>query len=109
VFDGAYIKRKDYLHMLSILQRIKEEIWQKTIFADGARWYKDTCKWLRLKQQVYATELKNIMERLIQKIKDRTECFDDHFPCRSESLQHTTYYQLDQNVYSVFASENRQD
>ena len=76
--------------MLSILQRIKEEIWQKTIFADGARWYKDACKWLRLKQQVYATELKNIMKRLIQKIKDRTECFDDHFLCRSEScnIQH---------------------
>ena len=30
VFDDAYIKRKDYLCMLSILQRIKEEIWQKT-------------------------------------------------------------------------------
>jgi hypothetical protein len=30
---------------------------------------------------VYGTELKNIMERFIQKIKeDRTECFDDHFP-----------------------------
>lgn len=26
----AYIKRKDYLGMLSILQRITEEIWQKT-------------------------------------------------------------------------------
>jgi len=52
----------------------------------------DACKWLRIKHQVYATELKNIMERFIQKIKDRTECFDDHFPCRSESCnrQHVT-------------------
>jgi hypothetical protein len=23
------------------------------------------------------------MERFIQHIKDRTECFDDHFPCKS--------------------------
>jgi transposase-like protein len=52
---------------------------RKPIFAGGARWYKDACKWLTLKQQVYATEVKNIMERFIQKIKDRTECFDDHF------------------------------
>ena len=22
------------------------------------------------------------MERFIQQIKDRTECFDDHFPCK---------------------------
>ena len=58
------------------------------------RWYKDkdACKWLRLKHQVYSTELKNVMKRFIQRIKDRTECFDDHFPCRSESCnrQHVT-------------------
>ena len=47
--------------------------------------YMDACKWLRFKHQVYGTEPKNIMERFIQKIKDRTEYFDDHFPCKSES------------------------
>ena len=30
VFDDAYIKRKNYLGMLSILQGVTEEIWQKT-------------------------------------------------------------------------------
>ena len=40
--------------------------------------YNYACKWLRLKHQVYATELKNIIERFIQKIKDRTECFDEY-------------------------------
>ncbi|HEX7031619.1 MAG TPA: hypothetical protein VF172_01330, partial [Nitrososphaera sp.] len=41
--------------------------------------------WLRLKHRVYGTELKNLMERFIQHIKDdRTECFDDHFPCRKK-------------------------
>jgi len=40
-------------------------------------------RWLRLSHQMYdGTELKNIMERFIQYIKDRTECLDDHFPCR---------------------------
>ena len=37
---------------------------------------------VRLKHIIYGTELKNIIERFIQQIKDRTECFDDHFPCR---------------------------
>jgi putative transposase len=55
---------------------------RKPIFTDGARWYNDACRWLRLNHQVYGTELKNLMERFIQHIKDRTECFDDHFPCR---------------------------
>jgi len=36
----------------------------------------------RLSHQMYNTELKNVMEWLIQHIKDRTECFDDHFHCR---------------------------
>jgi hypothetical protein len=32
---------------------------------------------------VYDTELKNVMERFIKHIKDRTdECFDDYFRCR---------------------------
>jgi putative transposase len=52
---------------------LRKKFGRKAIFTDGARWYMDACKWLRLKHQVYATELKNIMERFIQKIKDRTE------------------------------------
>jgi hypothetical protein len=30
-------------------------------------WYNDACKWLRLKHHVYGVELKNVMERFIQK------------------------------------------
>ena len=55
----------------------------KPIYIDGAYWYKDACRWLRLKHIVYGTELKNIMERFIQHIKDRSECFDNNFPCKS--------------------------
>ena len=55
---------------------------RKPIFTDCAQWYNDACRWLRLDHRVYGTELKNIMERFIQHIKDRTECFDDYFPCR---------------------------
>ena len=64
---------------------------RKPIFTDGARWYKDACKWLRLKHQVYGTELKNVMERFIQKIKYRSKCFDDHFPCRSDNCNRQHY------------------
>ena len=48
--------------------------------------YNDACKWLRLKHHVYNTGLKNLMERFVQQIKDRTECFDDdHFPCTKQN------------------------
>jgi putative transposase len=65
-------------------KQLRNRYGKKPVFTDGARWYNDACKWLRLPHQVYGTELKNIMERFIQHIKDRTECFDDHFPCRNK-------------------------
>ena len=51
----------------------------KSIYTDGALWYNEACRWLSI---IYGTNFKNIMERFIQQIKDRTECFDDHFPCK---------------------------
>ncbi len=65
-------------------KQLQNRYGRKPIFTDGAHWYNDACRWLRLKHTVYGTELKNIMERFIQQIKDRTECFDDHFPCRKK-------------------------
>jgi putative transposase len=45
----------------------------KLIYTDGAHWYNDACKWLKLKHRVYETGMKNLMERFIQQIKDRTQ------------------------------------
>jgi transposase-like protein len=89
-------RERTILVCYQFFKELRKRFGRKRIFIDGARWYKDkyACKWLRLKHQVYSTELKNVMERFIQKKKeDRTECFiDDHFPCRSESCnrQHVT-------------------
>ncbi|SRR5579883_1493267 len=63
-------------------RKLRDRYGRKPIFTDGAPWYVDACKWLRMRHRVYGTPLKNLMERFIQNIKDRTECFDDHFPCR---------------------------
>ena len=63
-------------------KRLRDRYGRKPVFTDGAQWYNTACKWLRLNHRVYGTELKNMMERFIQQVKDRKECFDDHFPCR---------------------------
>jgi putative transposase len=60
-------------------KQLRNRYGNKQIYTDGALWYNDACKWLRLRHQVYEIGMKNIMERFIQQIKDRTECFDDHF------------------------------
>ena len=54
-------------------KQLRNRYGRKPIFTDGAHWYNDACKWLRLKHHVYGAELKNVMERFIQKIKDRTQ------------------------------------
>ena len=71
-------------------KQLKERYGRKPIFTDGAYWYNTACRWLRLSHRIYGIELKNIMERFVQYIKDRTECFDDHFPCRKPdcNMQH---------------------
>lgn len=63
-------------------KKLRGRYGRKPIFTDGAPWYNEVCRWLRLQHRVYGTELKNLMERFIQNIKDRTECFDDNFPCK---------------------------
>ena len=60
-------------------KQIRTKFGSKSIYTDGAYWYNDEAfKWLRLRHIIYGTQLKNIMERFIQQIKDRTECFDDY-------------------------------
>ena len=60
---------------------------------------------VRLKHQVYGTELENIMERFIQKIKDigvnvLIMMIASHVD--QKVAIDSICYQLDQNVYSVF-------
>src|SRR5574338_558507 len=43
-------------------KQLQRRYGSKPVFTDGAQWYNDACRWLRLKHIVYGTELKNIME-----------------------------------------------
>ena len=54
------------------------------ISTDGATWYPQACRFLKLKHHVHSFYEKSIIERTIQYVKDRTESFDDYFPCRKE-------------------------
>src|SRR5215211_7895921 len=76
----------------------------KSIYTDGALWYNEACRWLRLKHIIYGTNFKNIMERFIQQIKDRTECFDDHFPCKMFLLY--LHMEIDRVIFIDFIIRN---
>jgi transposase-like protein len=52
------------------------------IYTDGAGWCADACRRAGVEHVVYDRPLRNLMERMVQYLKDRTEAFDDLFPRR---------------------------
>lgn len=58
---------------------------QHPISTDGGTWYPQACKFLKLDHHIHSPFEKSVIERTMQYIKDRTESFDDYFPCRKEN------------------------
>ena len=60
---------------------------KRPVCTDGGTWYLQACKFLKIKHPLHSPYEKSIIERTIQYIKDRTENFDDYFPCRKEGCK----------------------
>jgi hypothetical protein len=54
-----------------------------TIYTDGASYYNQSCKWLRIKHIVYNDNCKNIMKGY-STLKIELGAFDDYFPCKDD-------------------------
>jgi len=53
------------------------------VSTDGGTWYPQACRYLKLRHHhIHSSWKKSLIERTIQYVNDRTECFDDYFPCR---------------------------
>ena len=57
------------------------------VSTDGGTWYPQACRFLELEHHIHSPLEKSLIERTIQYIKDRTECFDDYFPCRVKNCR----------------------
>ncbi len=57
------------------------------VSTDGGTWYPQACKFLNLDHHIHSAFEKSLIERTMQYIKDRTECFDDYFPCRKKGCK----------------------
>jgi putative transposase len=55
------------------------------VTTDGGTWYPQACRFLNIQYHNHSSIEKSFIERTIQYIKDRTECFDDYFPCRKDN------------------------
>jgi transposase-like protein len=76
MLDDSSVKGKNHLFVCyQFLKQLRRRRYGlKPIHTDGAHCYSDACKWwLRLKHYIREIEMKNLMERFIQQIKDRTQ------------------------------------
>ena len=57
------------------------------ISTDGGTWYPQACEFLKMDHHIHSPLEKSLIERTMQYIKDRTEYFDDYFPCKLETCK----------------------
>ncbi|MGB9659999.1 MAG: DDE-type integrase/transposase/recombinase [Nitrososphaerales archaeon] len=87
-FLGFYVTwSRSNLSAYLFLKELRRRYGRKPIYTDDASWYPLACKWLKLEHHVFDDEWKEFMERMNQYLKDRTECFDDLFPCFKEGCK----------------------
>ena len=83
-----YIERTKYVFAKErILSEAANMYGKHQVSSDGGTWYPQACRFLRLSHHLHSSYEKSIIERTMQYIKDRTECFDDYFPCRKNKCR----------------------
>jgi putative transposase len=64
------------------LSNVVEKYGHYPVSTDGGTWYPQACKFLKLEHHIHSPYEKSLIERTMQYVKDRTESFDDYFPCK---------------------------
>jgi putative transposase len=82
LLQQEHIKRAKYVCSTErFLYQVTKKYGEYPISTDGGTWYPQACKFLKLKHHIHSSQEKSSIERTMQYIKDRTESFDDYFPC----------------------------
>jgi putative transposase len=83
---GVYISRhRNMLVAESFLRSLVKLYGRQIVYSDGGTWYPEACLSLGLKHRLHSSFEKSIIERAMEYVKDRTENFDDYYPCRKKS------------------------
>ena len=69
------------------LADIVREYGNHPVSTDGGTWYPMACRFLGVEHHIHSSVEKSLIERTMQYVKDRTECFDDYFPCRIKNCK----------------------
>jgi putative transposase len=68
------------------IRSLVEKYGKNRVYTDGdSTWYDDeACNVIGLKHYLHSPLEKSLIERVMQYFKDRTESFDDYYPCNSK-------------------------
>jgi putative transposase len=80
-------KDRNMLVAEKFLSKVVEKYGSHPVSTDGGTWYPQACRFLKLQHHLHSAYEKSIIERTMQYIKDRTENFDDYFPCRKKNCK----------------------
>ena len=70
--------------------------------------YPETYKVLELRHYLHSPLEKSLAETVMQYFKDRTECFDDYFPCRKINCNRLhVHYWLKMYIYYLHMNMDR--
>ena len=79
---GIYISEERNMFVAEkFIRSLVEKYGRHTVYTDGGTWYPQACNFLHLKHRLHSPLEKSLIERVMQYFKDRTECFDDYYPC----------------------------
>ena len=107
---GIYISdERNMLIAEKFIRSLIDKYGKHTVYTDGGTWYPEACNVLGLKHCLHSPLEKSLMERVNQYFKDRTENFDDFYPCiRNEcNLLHVyNWIQFFVSMYNDTTFEN---
>ena len=79
---GVYLSRhRNMIVAESFLRSLIKIYGKHIVYSDGGVWYPEACISLGLEHRLHSPYEKSIVERTIEYLKDRTEAFDDYYPC----------------------------
>ena len=92
-----YLSRhRNILVAEAFLRSLVELYGKHIVYSDGWRYLVSCrCATLCLKHRLHSTFENSIVERAIEYVKDRTECFDYYYPCIKEGIQFITCLSMD--------------
>ncbi|HLN35654.1 MAG TPA: hypothetical protein VK250_10310 [Nitrososphaeraceae archaeon] len=85
---GIYIsEERNMLVVEKFIRSLVSRYGRHVVYTDGGTWYPQACNFLNLKHRFHSPLEKSLIERVMQYFKDRSECFDDYYPCTKNSIK----------------------